>query len=188
MSEVEESPTPTADEHVRESNADADVDYTIENSGDWELGGLSGIRAGGPPRRLDTCQACGHGPSLDDMATAIPDLGNDSPADGTLGSPSEEGDRIDLMAVASVLLSSAAFLTLLKLADRRDRTPARALGLFVATSLESVSGTALGLSAAGRARDAGRPSRNLLLATAGSVLGVLTTLLNINWMRTRRRI
>ena len=122
------------------------------------------------------------------MATAMPDPGNDFPADSTLESPSEEGEKIDLMAVASVLLSGAAFLTLLKLADRRERTPARALGLFFTTSLESVTGTALGLSAVGRARDVGRPSRNLLLATAGSVLGVLTTLLNINWLRTRRRV
>jgi hypothetical protein len=122
------------------------------------------------------------------MATAMPDPGNDFPADSTPESPAEEGEGIDLMAVASVLLSGAAFLTLLKLADRRERTPARALGLFFTTSLESVTGTALGLSAVGRARDVGRPSRNLLLATAGSVLGVLTTLLNINWLRTRRRV
>ena len=121
------------------------------------------------------------------MATAALHPRNDSSSDGMLESSPEDGERIDLMAVASVVLSAAAFLTLLKLADRRDRTPARALGLFVTTSVESVTGTALGLSAVGRARDDGRPSRNLLLATAGSVLGVLTTLLNINWMRTRRR-
>lgn len=124
---------------------------------------------------------------LGDMATATVDPQNDSPTDGMLESSPEEGERVDLRAVASVVLSGSAFLTLLRLADRRDRTPARALGLFLATSVESVTGTALGLSAAGRARDVGRPSRNLLLAAAGSVLGVVTTLLNINWMRTRRR-
>ena len=122
------------------------------------------------------------------MATAALHPRNDSSSDGMLESSPEDGERIDLMAVASVVLSAAAFLTLLKLADRRDRTPARALGLFFTTSVESVTGTALGLSAVGRARDVGRPSRNLLLATAGSVLGVLTTLLNINWLRTRRRV
>jgi hypothetical protein len=121
------------------------------------------------------------------MATATLDPPNDSSSDGMLESSPEEGERVDLRAVASVVLSGAGFLTLLRLADRRDRTPARALGLFFATSVESVTGTALGLSAAGRARDVGRPNRNLLLAAAGSVLGVLTTLLNINWMRTRRR-
>ena len=125
---------------------------------------------------------------LGDMATATLHPQNDSSSDGMLESSPEDGERIDLMAVASVLLSGAAFLTLLKLADRRERTPARALGLFFTTSLESVTGTALGLSAVGRARDVGRPSPNLLLATAGSVLGVLTTLLNINWLRTRRRV
>ena len=126
---------------------------------------------------------------LGDMATATLHPQNDSSSDGMLESSPEDGERIDLMAVASVVLSGAAFLTLLKLADRRDRTPARALGLFFTTSVESVTGTALGLSAVGRARDVEmvRPSRNLLLAAAGSVLGVLTTLLNINWMRTRRR-
>jgi hypothetical protein len=125
------------------------------------------------------------------MATtsSTPDPENDHSAAGaSLETPPDERDSIDLMAVASVVLSGAAFLTLLKLADRRDRSPGRALGLFFTTSLESISGTALGLSAVGRARDVGRPSRNLLLAAAGSVLGILTTLLNINWMRTRRRV
>ena len=97
-------------------------------------------------------------------------------------------DQNDLMAVASVALSAIGFLTLLRLADRRDRSPAKGLGLFLATTAESIGGTVLGLSAVGRSRDVGRPSRGLLLGAIGAVLGVVTTLLNVNWMRTRRRL
>jgi hypothetical protein len=92
------------------------------------------------------------------------------------------------------MLSGIGFLTLLRLADRRERTPARALLLFFATTLESISGTVLGLVAVGRVRDAARPGKGLalgkglLLGASGAVLGVITTLLNFNWMRTRRRL
>jgi hypothetical protein len=99
-----------------------------------------------------------------------------------------EAESIDTAAVASVALSAVSFLTLLKLADRRDRSPARALGLFLATSAESITGTVLGVQAIGRAREVGRPNKNLLLAAAGVVLGIITSLLNVNWMRTRRRL
>ena len=91
------------------------------------------------------------------------------------------------MGAASLVLSAIGFLTLLRLADRSDRSPAHAVGLFLATTVESVGGTVLGLSAVGESKDVGRPTRGLLLGAAGAVLGVVTTLLNFNWMRTRRR-
>jgi hypothetical protein len=109
----------------------------------------------------------------------------------TDGLPQDAGappDRTEFMGGLSVALSAIGFLTLLRLADRRDRSPARGLGLFFATSLESIGGTALGVMAVGRSRDGGRPSRGLLLGAAGTVLGIVTTLLNLNWMRTRRRL
>jgi hypothetical protein len=88
----------------------------------------------------------------------------------------------------SVALSLLGFLTLLRLADRRERSPAHGLGLFAATTAESIGGTALGMMAVGRSRDGGRPTRGLLLGAGGAVLGIVTTLLNVNWMRTRRRL
>ena len=113
-------------------------------------------------------------------------------------SPDGAGDAIDgeaadeqltnWLAVASLALSAIGFLTLLRLADRKERTPFRALGLFFATTLESTSGTALGLVAAGRSRETGRAGKGFILAAAGTVLGVITTVLNFNWMRTRRRV
>ena len=113
-------------------------------------------------------------------------------------SPDGAGDAVDgeatdeqltnWLAVASLALSAIGFLTLLRLADRRERTPFRALGLFFATTLESTSGTALGLVAAGRSRETGRAGKGFILAAAGTVLGVITTVLNFNWMRTRRRV
>jgi hypothetical protein len=104
------------------------------------------------------------------------------------GSGDEEASTLNALAVASVALSGLGFLTLLRLADRRERTPARALGLFFTTSVESVSGGVLGLYAASRFRSGETPSKGFLVAAAGAVLGVVTTLLNINWMRTRRRV
>jgi zinc transporter ZupT len=80
------------------------------------------------------------------------------------------------------------FLTLLRLADRRDRSPAAALGLFFATSLETIGGTVLGLVVASRASDAKQPGKGLLLGAAAAVLGVIATIQNFNWMRTRRRL
>ncbi len=115
---------------------------------------------------------------------AAPEPGGPAP-----GAGADSGDTAAPMAVASVIVSALGFLTLLRLADRsRSRSPAHALGLFLATSVESVSGTALGLTAVSRARDVGRPGRSLLLGAAGAVLGVITTVLNVNWMRTRRRL
>jgi hypothetical protein len=123
------------------------------------------------------------------MATPTPSPEIEPDADGAPRiDESDAGDTIDVMAVLSVAASASGFLTLLKLADRRDRSPAAALGLFLATTGESVGGTVLGLKAVSRAQDAGRPNRNLLLGAAGAVLGVITTLLNLNWMRTRRRV
>lgn len=61
-------------------------------------------------------------------------------------------DPMNVLAVASIALSGLGFLTLLRLADRRDRTPASALGLFLVTSLATISGTVFGLVAASRER------------------------------------
>ena len=100
----------------------------------------------------------------------------------------EPPDQTAFLGAVSVALSLLGFLTLLRLADRRDRSPAHGLGLFAATSAESIGGVALGMMAVGRSRDAGRPTRGMLLGAAGTVLGVVSTLLNLNWMRTRRRL
>ena len=94
---------------------------------------------------------------------------------------------IDFLALASTAISALSFLTLLRLADRQNRTPARALGLFFATTAESIGGTVLGLIAMKRAPDQ-RSRGDLLLAGAGVALGMITTVLNFNWMRTRRRV
>lgn len=100
----------------------------------------------------------------------------------------QEDQLTNSLAVASAALSAIGFLTLLRLADRRDRSPFRALGLFGATTLEAAGGTVLGLVAAGRSRETGHLGKGFLVAAAGTVLGVITTILNFNWMRTRRRI
>jgi hypothetical protein len=104
------------------------------------------------------------------------------------GQPEDPGTAVDMLGVASLALSGLGFLTLLKLADRRDRSPARALGLFFATSFETIGGTVLGLKAASRASESHRSRKGLLLGASGAVLGIITTVLNFNWMRTRRRL
>jgi hypothetical protein len=122
-----------------------------------------------------------------------PVTGNNDPVTGsdtagTLERTDDDTSTLHALAVASVALSGLGFLTLLRLADQRERTPARALGLFFTTSVESVSGGVLGLYAASRFRDSDQPGKGFLVAAAGAVLGVITTALNVNWMRTRRRI
>ena len=115
----------------------------------------------------------------------------DGPAVAPDGAPegsADDGRAVDPIGLASVVLSGLGFLTLLRLADRRDRTPARALALFVATTLESVGGTVLGVVAVERRRGPARPVRGLLLGASGAVLGVLTSVLTFNWMRTKRRL
>jgi hypothetical protein len=98
-----------------------------------------------------------------------------------------QGNSTTMLGVVAIALSGMGFFTLLKLADRRERSPASALGLFFATSLETVGGTVLGLVAASRASDSEQSGQGLLLGAAAAVLGVITTVLNFNWMRTRRR-
>jgi hypothetical protein len=111
------------------------------------------------------------------------------PIDGDGGLAEEyETSAMSLLAVASVALSALGFVTLLSLADRRDRTPARALGLFFATSLETIAGTVLGFAAVNQARHSQQSGKGLFLGATGAVLGIITTVMNFNWMRTRRRI
>jgi hypothetical protein len=105
----------------------------------------------------------------------------------TASSEDDSSDAIDTMSLASVVLSGFAFLTLLRLADRRDRSPAKALGLFLTTTSESIGGTVLGFRAIKRSPGT-QLNRNMVLAAAGTVLGIITSLLNLNWMRTRRRL
>src|SRR5258708_20058381 len=95
----------------------------------------------------------------------------------------DNGDAVHPLAVASLALSGLGFLTLLRLADSRDRTPAKALGLFFATSLESIGGTVLGLVAASRASDSEQRGKGFLFGASGAVLGIFTTLRNFTWMR-----
>lgn len=106
--------------------------------------------------------------------------------DGDLPAFEDDCDS-KLLAVVSVALSGLEFLTLLRLADRRDRAPAGALGLFFTTSLATVTGTAFGLVAASRTSNSKHPGKGLLLGASGAVLGIITIILNFNWMRTRRR-
>lgn len=108
--------------------------------------------------------------------------------DGGTAAPEDQDDPGSMLAVASIALSGLGFVTLLRLADRRDRTPAAALGLFFATSIETVTGTMLGLRAASHASHSKQPGKGLLLGASGAVLGIITTIMNLNWMRTRRRL
>ncbi len=114
----------------------------------------------------------------------------DSPGtiDGDLPALEDHEDSVNVLAVASIALSGLGFLTLLRLADRRDRAPVSALGLFFTTSLATITGTTFGLVAARQATDSKQPGKGLLLGASGALLGIITTLLNINWMRTRRRL
>ena len=121
------------------------------------------------------------------MTIRNPD-GTDGAVDGDPGSLMDHDDSVSMLAIASIALSGLGFLTLLKLADRTDRTPARALGLLFSTSLETISGTVLGLKAASHARDSKQPGMGLILGASGAVLGIITTVLNFNLMRTRRRL
>ena len=121
------------------------------------------------------------------MTTSVTNPDTGAEADVLLAETAGPSGSVDSTSLASALLSVLGFPTLLRLADRRDRTPARALGLFLATTAESIAGIVLGISGARRASDTG-PDRNIPLAAGGLVLGVITTLLNVNWMRTRRRV
>jgi hypothetical protein len=71
----------------------------------------------------------------------------------------DSSGSIDPASTASAILSALGFLTLLRLADRQDRTPARALGLFFATTTESIGGTVLGLVAIKRSNDSQHGSK-----------------------------
>jgi hypothetical protein len=108
-----------------------------------------------------------------------------TPTDADPGPLAQQGDSAAVLGAASIALSGLGFVTLLKLADRRDRSPLLALGLFFATSLETIGGTVLGLKAASRAQ---RGGNGLVLGASGALLGVITTIMNFNWMRTRRRL
>ena len=99
-----------------------------------------------------------------------------------------KSDSVQILGAVSIVLSAMGFLTLLRLADRKDRAPASALGLFFRTSVTTLDGTVSGLVAASRTEDSKGPGKGLLLGATGAVLGILATVLNFNWMRTRRRI
>ena len=119
------------------------------------------------------------------MSSALPEEGASEPA-----AVSDTDPALDPLALASVALSAMGFLTLLRLADRRDRTPAKALGLFLTTTVESTAGTGLGIHAIRRSRGHGSPEhgKSFVAAAAGVVIGVITSALTLNWMRTTRRV
>lgn len=102
--------------------------------------------------------------------------------------PGADDQRVELFGTLSAGLAVLSFLTLLRLADRRDRTPFRALGLFLTTTAESIAATVLGAKAVAQRGESDQVSRGFVLGAAGTVLGVITTLLTFNWMRTRRRM
>jgi len=112
-------------------------------------------------------------------STGLDDLG---------GTTSEDDQNVELLGAASVGLGVLGFFTLLRLADRRDRSPFRALMLFFATTAESTGATVLGTLVISKSRRGAASSQGFLLGATGTVLGILTTALNLNWMRTRRRI
>jgi len=105
----------------------------------------------------------------------------------------ERGDRtgadrdVELFGAASAGLGVLGFFTLLRLADRRNRSPARTLSLWLAATAESKGALVLGALAIKKCRVAGTRSRGVLLAAVGVVLGSLSLVLNLNWMRSRRR-
>jgi hypothetical protein len=94
----------------------------------------------------------------------------------------------DLLGAASAGLGALGFLTLLRAADRRERTPARSLGLWLAATAESQGAVLLGALAVSKRRGSGVPGRGVILGAAGVVLGSLSLVLNLNWLRTRRRV
>ena len=51
--------------------------------------------------------------------------------DGDHAALDDPDHSVDVLALAPIASSGLGFLTLLKLADRTDRTPARALGMFL---------------------------------------------------------
>ena len=120
------------------------------------------------------------------------DVAGNNGASGAIGAPgraaADDAERADFLGAASAGLSLVGFFALLKLADRRDRTPARALGLFFVTTGSSTGALALGAAAVSKSRKSGQAGRGLILGAVGIVLGSLTTVLNLNSMRTRRRI
>jgi len=109
----------------------------------------------------------------------VPEI--DGPPDNA---PADQSSA-DPLAFASVGLSAISFVTFFNQSDRRT-TPLRAFGYFLMTSAESLMGVILGVMAVKRANDVGRPTRATLLGAAGAALGAFTTLLNFNFMRTRR--
>ena len=116
--------------------------------------------------------------------------GDTAPLEGMPPAEEQSADdqSVELLGTVSAGLAVLSFLTLLRLADRRDRTPLRALGLFFATTAESIGATVLGAKAVAQRGESEQVSRGFVLGAAGTVLGVITTLLNFNWMRTRRRM
>jgi hypothetical protein len=121
-------------------------------------------------------------PTVDQTGTGAATGADDESTEGAQGENST-----NLLAFASVAVSAFGFFTFLRLTDdRRDptRTRERTFGLFLTTSLASATGTILGSMAA---RQSHRRSQHkaLLLGTSRAALGSLTTILNIQRMRTR---
>ena len=91
------------------------------------------------------------------------------------------------LAVVLAVVSGMGFLTLLKLVGRSNRTPARALGLFGMTSLESGAGMLIGFTALRQIHATEPRPPGGILALLGVAVGAITSVLTFNWMRLERR-
>ena len=94
----------------------------------------------------------------------------------------------ELFGAASAGLGVLSFFTLLRLGNGRERSPLRTLAVWLAATAEANGATVLGALAIKKNRATGVPSRGLLLAAVGVVLGSFSLVLDLNFLRTRRRV
>ncbi len=96
--------------------------------------------------------------------------------------------KLNRLGIGSFAVSGIGFLTFIKMTDRSTRTPAKGLGLFLATTIGFAGGTIMRIVALNQIRHAESHERGLLAAIAGVAIGSLTGLLTLNWLRTARQL